>query len=203
MFYDYSLLLRVITLFNLPDDYFIKPTYLGEFAFWKRDSVRFSILQKVTPVCNIEKITPTFYYKIIINLAEKLEWFSDILDNDGVDKNPFAGNEGINYFLNYMIEKKEIKEKFERSYYKVLELSEVNNFDRKLSPIAQIVKNWFFLNDAYLCYIFNVCIDSIDITNIESPIIKYTFINDLENGQITWISCDNNYYNIKKEVRKY
>ena len=203
MFFDYSLLLRVITLFNLPDDYFIKPTYLGEFAFWKRDSIRFSILQKVTPVSKIEKVTPAFYYNIIMSLAAKLEWFSDILDKEGLDENPFSESNGKNYFSNYNITPKEVKRNFEVSYYKILELSDFNRLDKKLSPIEQIVQRWFFLDDAYLSYLFTVCIESIDISNIEQPVINYTFMNDLINGNITWFSCDDDYYNIKKEIKKF
>ena len=202
-FFDYSLLLRVITLFNLPDDYFIKPTYLGEFAFWKRDAVKFSILQKVTPICKIEKITPLFYYNIIMSLAAKLKWFSDILDKEGLDEDPFSETNGKNYFSNYTSEPEKIKKGFERSYYKILELSDFNRLDKKHSPLEQIVRKWFFLGDTHLSYLFTVCIESIDISNTEYPVINYTFVNDLLNGQITWISCDNDYYNIKKEIEKY
>lgn len=168
-FCDYSLLLRIITLFNLPDDYFIKPTYYGKFAFWKKDIVKFSILQKITSVEKISMITPDFYYQVIMDLALNLENFSNILNNNGLDTNPFSETNGVNFFANYNIPSEKVKRQFEMSYYKILELSEFDSKKKELSPIEQIVQKWFFLCDSYLWYLFTVSIESISLNKDDKP----------------------------------
>ena len=66
---DYMVLNRIIELYDLPCDYFVKPTYYMHFAIWREDIIRYAIYSKIKPKIDIKNLTPEIYHDIIIDLA--------------------------------------------------------------------------------------------------------------------------------------
>ncbi|MGP8321750.1 MAG: RNA-binding domain-containing protein [Methanosarcinaceae archaeon] len=196
-----SSLIAVTKMFNLPTDYFFRPTYEMRFAYWTEDLVKFTILSLVKPKSAISIIDndSRFYAKVLHELTTGICKLHDLLyPSESIIKSDFYGNISSAWYLREPISDK-LKSNLCNQYYKLLEQYPLNP-DQSLVPQEQILRTWFFANDDYIARLIIEGIESIVVRSKHRFEVNLRFLKDLLSNKVRFCGYDSK--NLKMRRRK-
>jgi len=195
---DYTLLQRIIKLYNLPSDFFVKPTYNTRFAIWKDDIIKYAIFTKIKPKIDISKITSDLFCDIIWDLAKNVISFSDLLypqtDYFFDDSKSSSDNKlqvfgpNIQHTINIL----------STQYYKILE--QCNHLEER-GRLEHLLSKWFFASDLYISRLIHESIRNIKLQEGKVK-ITYNFWEDVRKGKVTVFTYDKKNQKVKNILTK-
>jgi len=173
-------------LFDLPPDYFFRPTYNMRFPFWQEDIVKYSILALVQPKAKIEDIdnNGSFYSLIINELADKICELHVLLFPANHNEPAVMNVKQKDLGQKLVTASNELRSALADKYYKLLEQYPRNTQDRSLVPAELILEHWFFATGEYIARLITEGISEIDLTTPNKPVIKFRFEQDLERAEV-------------------
>jgi hypothetical protein len=178
---DVGQIVAVTKIFNLPTDYFFRPTYAMRFAYWNEDLVKYSVLSLVRPKAAIHAIDNDgkFYGSVLWELATGICRLHDLLYSGGsrISHEFYEPDTKAAWYLRESIPDT-LRSSLEKQYYKLLEQYPMKD-DRTLVPEEYILKRWFYANDEYIARLIIEGIDHIDIESKELFTVNLRFMKDL------------------------
>lgn len=194
---DYIVLNRIIELYGLPCDYFVKPTYYMRFAIWREDIIRYAIYSKIEPKIDIRNLSPEIYHDIIIDLAMNIISFSDFLYPVNVNSLEDSIKCRDNKLHVYGSDIEQNIRKISIQYYKILEQCPTIDKERKKTRLEILLSGWFVTSGTYISRIIHESIKKIVIANGKVNVI-YTFWDDINRGKLSYFDYDENKQRIIK-----
>ncbi|MBR0008320.1 MULTISPECIES: AlbA family DNA-binding domain-containing protein [Bacillus] len=182
-------ILRINLVFELPADYFFRPTINSKFPIWQDPLISYFIIDKVTnKTALLYRDKGEFFSDVFESLSNGirnfLKWsFSDIpkdLNQDPIEK--FFSTTSYQYLYdclqdwsNEKIE--EFKEHLSHQHYKIFEWFST---DEHIEEILSTIIN---LDTDCICRLIIECIKDITITDDGTPIVNLHFIEEIKNKE--------------------
>jgi hypothetical protein len=189
---DLNRIIVATKLFDLPPDYFFRPTYNMRFPFWQEDIVKYAILSLVQPKANIYQIDNrgTFYAHVINQLADRICDLHVLLFSNRHAENEMLHPGQSPLGIKVRIASEKTRSDIADKYYKLLEQYPRGDKDRSLVPAEHIIRHWFFATGEYIARIIIEGMSEIDIATPDNPVIRYRFEEDLERGEVDFQRYD-------------
>jgi len=187
--------LRATKYFDVPIDFFFKPSYLGRGPIWEEPLVNFSIIQHVVQKNELFGMNPgTFFSDVLWDMAKNIclfvEWIQSDY-NEYMKANESADSftikprafELYDYLSDMSLEEvQNFKSLLSIQYYKVIEKVYHKN-DRKWLPEEHFLFSLVGFSGELVCRLINESIKSIEIIN-EKIEVKYHFIEEIKAKKI-------------------
>lgn len=178
---DLSHIVSVTEMFDLPTDYFFRPTFNMRFAYWTEDLVKHAILSLVKPKVSIRLIDNRgeFYAKVLHELATGICTMHDLLYSERSQITPgfIDSSKDSPWFLHEPMPS-ELHSAMSKQYYKLLE-QYPHKADRSLMPHEHILQTWFFASDEYIARLVIEGIERIKVTSASQFAVELRFMKDL------------------------
>ncbi|PEN35713.1 ATP-binding protein [Bacillus toyonensis] len=187
-------ILRATSIFNLPPDYFFKPTLYGQFPIWHNPLISHSVLEKVKvkrEIFNLNK--GVFFRTVLLELGKAINTFINWLKSQRPKQydNEFErmlASRPSDYLYNYVEdltdkELEEFKEHLKHQHYKILEKFDSEDNERFLMDDERVINTLIQLGDELICRIINESIKEIKVLDKEEVEVRFHFIDEIINKE--------------------
>lgn len=196
-------LLRLTMIFDLPADYFFRPTIYSRFPIWQEPMISYCIINKVKQKKEIFKQdNGTFFREVIWKLCRNIVlfinwWDSNIPPKVEIESDPIIGmfhSRPYDFLYDYLnnLSSEEIgqfKQHLSKQYYKIFELFERDARINQLEEDDNVLDILIQLDSEMICRIINECIKEINIIDGEVE-VKVHFIEEIKNREINYREYD-------------
>ncbi|AUO12338.1 helix-turn-helix domain-containing protein [Priestia megaterium] len=186
-------ILRIVTIFDLPQDYFFKPTLYGSFPIWQNPMVSYCIIDKVKDRGEVFNLNQGEFFKSVLQqLSKGITLFTEWLNSTRPEKpknsiEKWLNKQNSHYLYEYLDDwSDEDIENFKKHLayqnYKILEYFEGENYYNELMNEEKVLNVLIQLNEERICRVINESIKEIRIENKNVEVLLH-FIEEIKNKE--------------------
>ncbi|MFJ8240812.1 AlbA family DNA-binding domain-containing protein [Bacillus tropicus] len=182
-------ILRATTIFNLPSDYFFRPTIYSRYPLWQSPMVSYCIYDKVGQKRSLFSIDEgKFFRDVFWELARKIRLFGEWMrshrpakDQDPIEKQFSSKPSDYLYDYTYHLDEEKLeifKQHLSRQHYKIIEVFDSMDKDIELKGEDAILNSFMCSSDEFICRIINESIKEIEISE-QDVSVTFNFIEEI------------------------
>lgn len=186
-------ILRASKFFEVPINFFFKPTKYSRPPIWESPLVSYCLIDKVTNKSELARINwGDFFSYVLWDMAKNVSIFVEWMRSDYHDyiinkskEDSFTYIPRSDFLYDYLIdmtaeEVLEFKSFLSSQHYKVIERASFDKETLSRLPDEEFLYNLIGYGDDLVCRLINECIKSISINDLEIE-VKYHFIEEIVN----------------------